>query len=282
MAHFTDQFRRHNPWKFRPSILIPTWPTILLQDARELLSGVDPDALGEIAEEIEKELQAISTPYLFPMNRDHWIWTRVRREWVDETTTKTSDAIREGFGDLNLFLALHSEMNFRHESLLTFQVQMWELLAVIAIWKLIDSYDMLRSDANQPLAGPLQRFSNDAIGKSAALAMEAQAAVAHAVQIKQRDQYLKEIDKIHRAFEAASRSKKGKDAVSVRHQKLDAVRLAVFAFADKGQFESLAAAADAIANDIEISPGKCVPYLTAYRWLLKREVWEKKISARSK
>lgn len=97
MAHFTDQFTRHDPWTFRPSILIPTWPTILLQDARALalLSGVDRDALAEIAEEIEKELQAISAPYLFPVNSDHWIWTRVRQGWV--CSSKAADTSSPSF-----------------------------------------------------------------------------------------------------------------------------------------------------------------------------------------
>ena len=281
MAHFTDQFTRHDPWKFRPSLLIPTWPTTLLQDARALLSGVDANALAEIAEEVEKELQAISAPHFFPINKGHWIWTRVKLGWVDETTTKTSDAIREGFGDLNLFIAFHNQRNFYQESRLTFQAQEWELLAVLAIWKLIDAYDVLYSDANQPLTGPRRRFGNDAIGNSAALAMEAQAAVAHAVQIKERARHIAELEEMRNRNEAANRSKKGTSAVTVRHQKMDSVRLAAFALVDKGKFESRPTAAEAISDNIETSPGKFVPYQTAYRWLLKRKDWEDKIANRA-
>ncbi len=259
---------------------IATWPAVLLKDARDLLHGLDSETLIQIAEELELALREYSQPYNFPPDKSHWIWSRVLPGWTSAESISSSENIRKNFEDLNLFLAFYRPRDFQADSRLNFAATEWQLLAVLAIWKLIDAFDAsFRSDGME--RAPINRKPVDALSATAALAMEAQAAVAHAVQIKLRARHITELEEMRSRNEAANRSKKGTSAVTVRHQKMDSVRLAAFALADKGKFESQPTAAEAISNNVEISPGKFVPYQTAYRWLLKRKDWEDKIANRA-
>lgn len=177
MARYTEQFNRQDPLKFRPSLLAFTWPTILLQDARDLLKDFDKAALVQLATAIEHEIHALSDPEQFPTDKNHWIWTRVRAAWITNDFNSSRDSIRHTFGDLNIFLAFHDHKKFAQAHGLKRKTKEWHLLAVIAIWKLIDACEVAWGRKPESDSEGLS-YANVKLPQfeSTGLAMEAQAA----------------------------------------------------------------------------------------------------------
>jgi hypothetical protein len=173
---------------------ISTWPAVLLKDARDLLHGLDSETLIQIAEELEQALREYSQPYNFPPDKSHWIWSRVLPGWTSVESISSSENIRKNFEDLNLFLAFYRPRDFQADSRLNFVATEWQLLAVLAIWKLIDAFDAsFRCDGME--RAPINRKPVDALGATAALLMEAQAAIATAIQRKQSSEHFAEMEK---------------------------------------------------------------------------------------
>jgi hypothetical protein len=159
-----------------------TWPTILLQDARVILNGLTVPELIQLGQAIDRAIDRSSNPITFPSDQSHWIWSRVRPGWITEQNLFDATSIRETFSDLNVFLGLCEMQNIPIEPALKVRVDEWHLLAVIAIWKLIDARDIVFSesiDSAQPHPqSPEATFRKYKVG---ALAMEAQAAIGVAI-----------------------------------------------------------------------------------------------------
>jgi hypothetical protein len=282
MARFTDQFTRFNPRTFPPGILIPTWPSLVQRDACALLEGVDDNELEDLALVVDKAIDEYAEPHQFATARDSWIRTRIKPEWLNQSELKTVDGIRNTVGDLNLFLACIDRTSplQDHPSLSRFDT--WHMLAVLALWKLVDARDVIFKHAPDLIGGMIRPKEQDRLMHGAAIAMEAQAAVSNGLQLQMRSTHLLAMQKARDVLEMAQRSTKGSKAVTTRHSKYDTIRLAAFALADSDSTLSMTDAADLITNNIEWRKNEFVKYITAYRWLQNRKSWEAKIAARSK
>jgi hypothetical protein len=65
MANFTEKFNRHNPRGFKPNLLAPTWPSLLMQDALGHLNDFSDDELRQISQAVELEIREPSAPFIF-------------------------------------------------------------------------------------------------------------------------------------------------------------------------------------------------------------------------
>lgn len=186
MAKFTGQFDRHPPNHSQPSIAIPTWPTLIRDDALNILSGFDDEMLVEIGLALEKIIETAAQPFNFPVNKDALIWTRIEPHWVSPTfAPKSANEIRNTFGDLNIFLCqCESPDEWELEYKLAFapKVERWHLLAVLALWKLVDCSDVMFGTTAHTIDGMIPKNAGLRFQNAAGLAMEAQAALSTAVQ----------------------------------------------------------------------------------------------------
>ena len=182
MAKFTDQFIRHNPRKFKPSMLAPTWPPLLMQDALGLLKEFTDDELVQIAQAVESEIQGHANPATFPTSKDHWIWTRVKAHWVTHDFNTSPEKLRENFGDLNIYLAFHKDGDFFGPSELRAKVKNWHLLAALSVWKLIDSCELLWGHTTEWYDSGRNYIDPKMVSATVTgIAMEAQAAIGVAL-----------------------------------------------------------------------------------------------------
>lgn len=182
MAKFTNQFNRHNPREFKPSMLAPTWPPLLIQDALGLLKEFTDDELVQIAQAVEDEIQAHANPANFPTSRDHWIWSRVKVHWLTHDFDTSPETIRENFGDLNVYLAFHKDGDFFGTPELRARVRNWHLLAALSIWKLIDSCELLWGHTTEWYDSGRNYVDPKIVSATVTgIAMEAQAAIGVAL-----------------------------------------------------------------------------------------------------
>lgn len=285
MAKFTDQFDRYPPNHSLPSIAIPTWPTLVRNEALILLSGFDDAMLVDIGLVLEDMIASAAQPCNFPVAKDAFIWTRIEPHWVSPTfTPKSSNEVRNTFGELNIFLCQCGPPNERElEYKLAFgpKVERWHLLAVLALWKLVDCSDVMLGRVAHNIDGMIPRNKDFRFQNAAGIAMEAQAAVSNALQLEERARHIAVVEKFRDQIELSKRSKKGTDTVVARHKKDDDVRLAAFAMADALGDIPKTEAAERISMDLQWRSGEFVSFTRAYRWLLDRANWEKKIAARS-
>jgi hypothetical protein len=151
--------------------------------------------------------------------RGHWIWTRIKPEWLTSDFNESSDSIRETFGDLNIFLALHNDDKFQAVLGKDRQVKEWHLLAVISIWKLIDACELLWGDVrSQHDSGRNYVDPKILSAEVTGLAMEAQAACQTAMQLKERAFHVNNAAIAQAQFEKLKRSKQAKKAADAMNE----------------------------------------------------------------
>lgn len=186
MAKFTDQFDRYPPNHSLPSIAIPTWPTLIRNEALILLSGFDDEMLVDIGLVVENMIVTAAQPFNFPVSQEAWIWTRIEPHWVSSTfAPKSSNEIRDTFGDLNIFLyqcEAPDEPELEYKLAFGPKVETWHLLAVLALWKLVDCSDVMLGRTAHTIKGMIPKNRDLRFQNAAGLAMEAQAALSTAVQ----------------------------------------------------------------------------------------------------
>jgi hypothetical protein len=219
MPKFSNQFQRHDPFEFRPDILIATWPHLILKDARSLLKEKTSEELEELALAIEWHIDFYAQQPDLLASEDSWIWTRVEREWVGLNPTFSADEARDAFGDLNIFIASGEKIDQSPRFMWQSTAKDWELFAVLAIWKLIDARDVLYGHASDSLTQKLQVKSEFRHMKSTALAMEAQAACSIALQRRERTIYVEQQKQFVRDDEARRRSSNSSHAATTLHMK---------------------------------------------------------------
>lgn len=144
MARFTDQFRRYKRRTFQPSLLLPTWPKLAQMDANAILSDASDEEVADLARLIDQEIGNFADPARFrTRDTNRAIWTRERREWVDPGGLKSRESIRDTFCDLNILLVPLDERNPLVGTRFENRFNTWHLLAVLALWKLIDGRDAI-------------------------------------------------------------------------------------------------------------------------------------------
>lgn len=282
MARFTDQFQRYNPRKFQPSLMLPTWPKLAQMDANALLDGATDEDVAELAHLVELEIDAFADPQCFPTkDTGHPIWTRVRPEWLSQNLLKSKEGIRFTFCDLNILLALVDERDILAGTQMGQRFSTWHLFAVLALWKLIDGRDAIFGE-DVEIPGLLRPTEKDRINHGHGIAMEAQAAIYTALQLKERARHLNEMQRARNELDRITASNTAKKRVNSRHQKDDPSRLEAFRIQDTypaGTPKTVVA--EDVSNNVTLDGGQFVTYGTAYGWLLKRGEWEKKIRARA-
>lgn len=280
MARFTDQFNRHNPRKFRPSVLIPTWPAIVQQDAKQLLIKFSDAELIERAIAVEIAIESIADPATFPTNRSSWIWSRIKPGWIGISLFPSSDEIRNEFSDVNLFLfALEQRRHPQYFAEVPF-VDPWQSLAILALWKLIDALDVLRGMNPDLIGGLIRPNRTDRKMYAAGIVMEAQAAISSATQLKASAFHLEYMRKYMDEVEMAKRSLKATHSVVTKHRKDDATRLRAFQLSDETPVKNLKVSAEYAYDKLKMDPEFKFSFDTVYDWITHRDIWKNKIAAR--
>lgn len=282
MAKFTDQFDRHPPNHSHPRIAIPTWPTLIRNEALILLSGFDDWMLIEIGLALEEHIATAAQPYNFPVSKDALIWTRIQPHWVSPTfAPKSSDEIRDTFGDLNIFLCqCEAPDEWELECKLAFgpKVERWHFLAVLALWKLFDSGDVMFGRTAHTINGMIPENRDLRFQNAAGIAMEAQAACQIAIQLQERAGHVLNAAMAQAEIEGLKRSKQASKAGVTRHAPNTAKRKVAMELATQKPFASRAAAARHVIENLEKRqlPGKPVEYYTfgpVDQWL-KEDGWK--------
>lgn len=182
MSYFSDQFDREDPHTFKYPDLFGLWPDQCLQECRLLLIGLSRDDIRSMAEAIE---QTIEDRTLDGIARG--ISTKAKSKKQDvmslpPTWQTDTHKLRAACGDLNLWLDISNGADAPCPIPETTEA---EALAVLAIWKFVDSKTALvpqQVKFRWPEAHPPVQVSP--LEAAAALAMEAMAATKIAVQKK--------------------------------------------------------------------------------------------------
>lgn len=280
MARFTDQFNRYDPRTFRPSVLIPTWPAIVQQDAKELLIKFSDAELIERALAVEIAIESIADPATFPKNRSSWIWSRVKPGWIATGLFPSSDEIRNEFSDVNLFLFSLEQRRHPQHSLEMPYVDPWQSLAILSLWKLIDALDVLRGVNPDLIGGLIRPNRTDRKMYAAGIVMEAQAAISSAAQLKASAFHIEYMRRHLDGVESAKRSMKATHSVVAKHKKDDATRLKAFQLSDETPVKNLKVRAEYAYDRLNKDPEFKFSLDTVYDWITHRDLWETKIAAR--
>jgi hypothetical protein len=278
MARFTDQFTRprFNPRTFQPGILIPTWPALVQQDACAILIDVTDEEVIELAYAAEHLIVGYAEPSQFHQLKDgvDWIWTRVKPGWVIAHKLTTEDAIRNAFSDLNLLLAAIEDQDIFADSPWLSRLSIWHMLAVVALWKLIDARDVIFRHAPDQIGGLVRPKEQDRIMYASSLAMEAQAAISHALQLKERARHLVEAGIARDQIEKLKRKQKSKKAAQGKTTKHAPCRKQALKLANLGKYCGATHAINSIHGKVLYPSGKRVAKSTLREWL-KLDGWKK-------
>lgn len=277
MARFTDQFDRHNPKSFRPSMPIATWPTLVHVDALELLSDVDADAFDELAIACEQAIEEQASPWNFPLPEEFWLHTRVLPSWVNEQSTASTTDVRNTYSDLNLLL---NAIEYGSQPAIRFTSQKfesWHYLASFAIWKLIDAFDVMYGHAPQYVDGLISPKSEFRVRQGASLAMEAQAAISNAQQLKERARHVEEMRIATEAWEKQKRTARASIAGYTRSEFYRAAgdKALEIVKAMNKRFVNADRQAEAVHAVLPIEYQSRCTVRTVKKWLRERE-WKRK------
>lgn len=268
MAKFTDQFDRHPPNHSLPSIAIPTWPTLIRNEALIILSEFDDAMLIDMGVVLENMIADAAQPFNFPVAKDASIWTRIEPHWVSPTfTPKSSNEIRDTFGDLNIFLCqceAPDEWELERKFAFGPKVERWHLLAVLALWKLVDCSDVMLGRAAHTIGGMIPKNLDLRFQNAAGIAMEAQAACQIAIQLKERAAHVQSAAMAQAEIEGLKRSKQASKAGIARHAANAEKRKEAMALATQKPFASRAAAVRYVIDNLEKprKPNEPIQYYT--------------------
>lgn len=193
MARFTDQFNRYDPENFSPFLAMVTWPPMVKVDALELLDDVSSLYWQDIAEACEKLIETESNSASFPLDQNAWIWSRIVPGTTARIEIGAPHEIRNEFHDLNLLLYAIEHKKLIEPKWAKQGIHPWHFLAVLALWKLIDAIDVLFERSSQFIGGRISDKREIRITQAATIAMEAQAAISNAQQLKARARHVEEM-----------------------------------------------------------------------------------------
>lgn len=290
MANFTDQFKKRNPLTFNATGVLDMWPRQIAWETRDLLKGRTTSQLMKMAVAIEA-LIVDQVRRLVQnqgkMGEQHFDSNPKTISYWAKWMSIQPDQLREQYGDVNLFVAA-SMPSGKTSSKRTRPFEQWEGLAVLALWKLIDFYEVrstLRKEYEfGSMPPPEKRIS--ALVRGAPLLVESMRACTLAAEGRMRVQQLASFNDAQRTvsealYEADSErrrvvSEKSRAAVKVRHDKTKVHVACAIELAKAGNFKSRAAAARHIADEIlKASPREFYTPGTVDGWL-KAAGWERK------
>lgn len=296
MAAFTDQFQRRNPLTFNAFPLMSMWPRQIAWEARQLLAGRTCEELvdiaravdGMIAEEAIRSIERLSDSTADADGTN----PKTSSTYVDFSDAAGVGRIRLEHGDVNLLEAIEDpvwrEGFAPHEA-----------FAVLALWKIVDCYDLASSSVGSLLADilviegepyqPAQlaakgartaKKEQNARNYAAAEAIEAMRACTIAAQFKRQDQLVQDmrgmtVDAVQarlaleaslRKQEARERAQRSADARWGK-KSLDEARALEMAKARK--YATRIGAARSIADDLEKDDKSFYTAETVDSWLKK-------------
>jgi hypothetical protein len=272
MPKFTDQFTFRNPRTARTGVLIPTWPVIIQADACKLLSEFSDEDLICIGDFVEKVIDEQAQPHNFPTDQSSWIWSRVRSGWIAGNDLESADAIRNEFGDLNLLLMQIDRCDLSSGLLPSQRVRHWHLLAVLALWKLFDAIDVTYGMKPDLIGRVIGKSDEIRRMNGAGLAMEAQAAIAHGIQLQERASHLAEAETFRdqiELFRKQVRSASGGKAKGEGNAPLKEEAKRLNADTSK-RFTKLKFRYEWIADELMRKFGRTVASTTVADWIGKR------------
>lgn len=280
MAIFTDQFQRRDPLSFNASDVLEFWPRQIAFEARDLLEGHTAHQVEAIAKAVEAlivshvdHLVIHHNPFLIGFGSHPPKEVR-----LNNSIGATPELMREQFGDANIFIAATSASH----SAAKLPFTSWEGLAVIALWKLVDFYDILLPPIHRSEHGSYERPTPEErasrLRKSAPLLVEAMRASTLGAEGRIRAQQLgamqgeteREVAEALYRADAERRlavSEKSRASVNARHEKTRAHINEALGMANKRDFKSFEAAARYIADNLEKSPNAYYTAPTVVRWL---------------
>jgi hypothetical protein len=190
MASFTDQFDRKDPFNFKPLVSIPAWPRLIQRDAKSILDSASETEVKGLAALASQLIADYAAPEYFHKNRPDWLWERAFPKCTRSTNLQTSSLIRIRFGDIHLLMAALEACDPFAQSQKLAQFKIWDLLSAFALWKLVDASDLADGYVTVDPHIFVTQEKTIRLQYAAELAMEAQAAVTQALQLKERELHL--------------------------------------------------------------------------------------------
>lgn len=290
MAKFSDQFEKRDPLTFTAFGIFDFWPRQIAWEARDLLEGRTTFQLKEIGIAVEALIE--TQLQLLLAKPDEAGDPRLTANpkaigYGGFMSPKVPELLRSQHSDVNLFIAgcsLPQAGGMRFEQ--------WEGLAVLALWKLIDFFEIITAPRRElgeysRLGGPkpTDKRKYQALMQCAPELVEAMRACTLAGEAKMRLHQLaamkslaqREVSKALYEAEAQRRlevSEKSRAAVMVRHSKTSAHQAEALRFANSKPFKSRAEAARYAAERVDKGDGTEYTVPVVDGWL-KAAGWRK-------
>ena len=283
MAKFSDQFEKRDPLTFTAFGIFEFWLRQIAWEARDLLKGRTALHLKEIGSAVEALIE--TQLQLLLSKPDEAGDPRLSANpkaigYGGFMSPKVPELLRSQHSDVNLFVAgcsLPEAGGMRFEQ--------WEGLAVLALWKLIDFFEIITAPRrelgeNAYLGGPepTDKRKHQALMKCTPDLVEAMRACTLAGEAKMRLQQLaamkssaqREVSKALYEAEEKRRSEvseKSRAAVAVRHDKTKDHRAEALKHANSKRFKSRAEAARYAADMVEKGPKTFYTVAVVEGWL---------------
>lgn len=273
MSHFSDQFDLEDPFDFEYPEIFGNWPELCSQECRDLLRNLSIDKLRSIACSIERAIEAWGSDK--HVCGAPPVPTGYQNNNIDVTLTSwpaIRNSLRVNLGALYVWQLAVFDAKENNRALFVPGTNEAEALAVLAIWKLIDSKNAMRprtDESGRPEAHPSKERR---LAVAASLAMQAMAAAKMAVHKQMEGKLIAAA-----VQDAASQTQLAiKEKVSKRHSKgaIDGhekltgnAKARAIQIANARQFATYVAACSDIKPKLE-SELKCfVELRTITKWL---------------